>query len=174
MASIDSLTLELAAVAKELKAVHKLLRKVRQTQEDPTGEIAKQRASRSGFNRLQKVSPALQGFLGLADGEGISRGQVTKRINEYVKTNNLKHPENGRVFILDEKLKDLLKVPEGVDVQFTNLQTYLKPHYVGPMDADDSTSTPDENGASVPSTPAPTTQVVKRIIKKPVVKKSAA
>ena len=169
MASIDSIAEQITALSKDLKSLAKIVRKVRAHQEDPTGEKAKERTARSGFNRLQKVSPQLGGFLGLAAGEGISRGEVTKRINAYVKDNNLKHPDNSRVFLLDDKLKAILDVPAGIDLQFTNLQTYLKPHYLGPLDA-----SVEGESAPVPApVPAPAATPTKKVVKK-VVKKSAA
>jgi upstream activation factor subunit UAF30 len=158
---MDSLTLELSSLRNDVKSMHKLLRKVRAHQEDPTGEKAKERASKSGFNKLQRVSPELASFLGLAEGEGISRGQVTSRISQYVKTNNLKSPDNGRVIILDDKLKGILKdVPDGVELKITNLQTYIKEHYLGAIDAPVTEDTP-----ATPEAPK------KKIVKRPVVKK---
>ena len=159
----DVIVSELTALRSEVKSLAKLVRKIRATQEDPTGEKAKERAARSGFNKLQRVSPELAAFLGLADGEGISRGQVTSRISKYVKENNLKDPNNGRIIILDEKLKSILKdVPEGVDIKITNLQTYIKSHYLGLTDV--------EPVVTEPSTPPP----AKKIVKRPVVKKVTA
>ena len=158
-ATNDVIASELTALRSEVKSLAKLVRKIRATQEDPTGEKAKERAARSGFNKLQKVSPALAEFLGLADGEGISRGQVTSRISKYVKENNLKDPNNGRIIILDDKLKSILKdVPDGVDIKITNLQTYIKCHYLGVM------------GEDPPVEVTPT----KKIVKRPVVKKAVA
>lgn len=160
-ATNDDIISELTALRSEVKSLAKLVRKIRATQEDPTGEKAKERAARSGFNKLQKVSPELAAFLGLAEGEGISRGQVTSRISKYVKENNLKDPNNGRVIILDDKLKSILKdVPEGVDIKITNLQTYIKSHYLGLMDE------PEPE----PVAPPP----AKKVVKRPVVKKAAA
>ena len=54
---------------------------------------------------------------------------MTKSINEYVKANGLKHPDNGRILVLDQKLRDLLKPPADVQVTFLNLQKFLSPHY---------------------------------------------
>jgi upstream activation factor subunit UAF30 len=116
----------------ELKSILKLLRKIRAHQEDPTGEKAKERATNNGFNRVQEITPELRDFLGLAEGEKISRSDVTKRVTAYISENGLKHPDNGRMIILDNKLMELLKPPEGVQVTFLNIQTYLNPHYIKP------------------------------------------
>ena len=171
MASMDSISEQITALSKELKSLAKIVRKVRAHQEDPTGEKAKERASRSGFNRLQKVSPQLGAFLGLGEGDGVSRGEVTKRINAYVKEKNLKHPDNNRVFLLDEKLKTILDVPAGIDLQFTNLQTYLKPHYLGALDAPEAAAPAEE--APAPAAAPAAAPTPKKVVKK-VVKKVAA
>ena len=168
MATMESLANMVTSLQSEVKSMHKLLRKVRATQEDPTGEKAKERAAKSGFNKLQRVSSELAAFLGLPEGEGISRGQVTSRIATYVKENNLKSPDNGRVIILDDKLRAILKdVPDGVDIKITNLQTYIKSHYLGSMD---EASTP----APAPAVDGSTEPVKKKIVRRPVVKKPVA
>ena len=177
MATIDSIALDIASLTKDLKALAKVVRKIRAHQEDPTGERAKERSAKSGFNRPQRVSEALSKFLGLGDGEGISRGEVTKRINAYVSANNLKNPDNKRVIILDDKLRTILDVPADKDLGFTNLQTYLKPHYIGPMDdvaSSDCTATEDGSDSTAPAAEASTAKVVKKIVKKAVVKKASA
>lgn len=158
---METITAEIAAIRSELKSLAKIIRKIRAHQEDPTGELAKERAANSGFNRPQKVSEDLRSFLGLAKDELISRSQVTKRLNEYVKTNNLKHPDNGRIIIMDDTLKKLLNPPADVELQFKNLQTYLAPHYIKDAPAPE---------AAEPAKPAP----VKKPTVKKVVKKAAA
>jgi upstream activation factor subunit UAF30 len=76
------------------------------------------------------VTPKLRAFLGLPDGELISRSEVTKFVNKYITEQGLKHPENGRQIILDDKLRDLLAPPADVQVTYLNLQKYLSPHYI--------------------------------------------
>ena len=71
----------------------------------------------------------LRNFLELPEGELVSRSTVTRAINNYVTENNLKHPENGRILMLDDKLKNLLQPPDDVQITFLNLQKYLSPHY---------------------------------------------
>jgi upstream activation factor subunit UAF30 len=41
----------------------------------------------------------------------------------------MKHPDNGRILMLDDKLKNLLQPPADVQITFLNLQKYLSPHY---------------------------------------------
>ena len=159
---MESIASEIAAIRSEIKSLAKIVRKIRAHQEDPTGEVAKERAANSGFNRPQKVSEELHSFLDLAKDELISRSQVTKRLNEYVKKNNLKHPDNGRIIVMDDTLKKLLNPPEDVELQFKNLQTYLAPHYIK------DTPTPVAAAESPKSAP------VKKPTVKKVVKKVAA
>ena len=120
----------LTTLTKKVETLTKIVRKVRATQEDPTGEKAKARAANNGFNRPQKVTDELSEFLGLEKGATISRGEVTRQITQYVNDNNLKHPDNGRHIVLDDKLRALLNPPSDVQLSYMNLQKYLSGHYV--------------------------------------------
>jgi len=162
---------EIAALRNEVKNLTKLVRKIRSTQEDPNGEKAAARSKTNGFNREVKVDEELRTFLGLEEGQLISRSQVTKRINVYVKENGLKHPDNGRVIVMDDKLRALLKPPEDVQVTFLNLQKYISPHYV----KDEPVAEPVAESAPTaePATEA-APKVVKKVVKRPVVKKATA
>lgn len=157
---METITSEIAAIRSELKSLAKIVRKIRAHQEDPTGELAKERAANSGFNRPQKISEDLRAFLGLAEGELISRSQVTKRLSEYVKANNLKNPDNGRIIIMDATLKKLLNPPADVELQFKNLQTYLAPHYI--KDAPAAGKSEESAKPAVAAKP----KVVKKVVKK--------
>jgi upstream activation factor subunit UAF30 len=128
--SLETIQTELAALRTDVKNLTKLIRKIKSTQDDPDGEKAKARAANNGFNRKQDVSPKLRAFLGLPADELISRSEVTKSVNKYITDKGLKHPDNGRQIILDDKLKDLLAPPADVQVTYLNLQKYLSPHYV--------------------------------------------
>jgi upstream activation factor subunit UAF30 len=121
---------EITALRGEMKSLAKLCRKIKAKQDDPDGSKAKARASNNGFNRQQKVDDELRQFLGLEPEQLISRSEVTKKINEYISSKGLKHPENGRQIVLDEALRNLLKPPADVVVTFLNLQKYLSPHYI--------------------------------------------
>jgi chromatin remodeling complex protein RSC6 len=117
----------LESLFKEMKALRKDVRKIRQHFEDPGGEKRAARAQNNGFNKPLSVSDKLRAFLGLAADEKISRSQVTARINGYVTEKNLKAGQN---ITLDDTLKDLLQAPADVQVTFLNIQKYINPHYI--------------------------------------------
>ena len=128
--SLETIQTEIAALRAEVKSLVKLVRKVKNFQEDPDGEKAKKRAENNGFNRKQEITPKLREFLGLPEGELISRSEVTKFVNKYIIDKGLKHPDIGRQIILDDTLRDLLAPPADVQVTYLNLQKYLSPHYI--------------------------------------------
>ena len=128
--SLETIQTEIAALRNDVKNLTKLVRKVKNTQEDPDGEKAKARAENNGFNRKQEITPKLREFLALPEGDLISRSEVIKFVNKYITEKGLKHPENGRQIILDDKLRELLAPPADVVVTYLNLQKYLSPHYV--------------------------------------------
>lgn len=125
MAATTPVTLD--DIAKELKALRKDVRKIRQHIEDPTGEKQAARTQNNGFNKPLDVSDKLRAFLTLGADEKISRSQVTRKVNEYVEAKGLKAGQN---ISLDAALQDILQVPEGVQVTFLNIQKYINPHYV--------------------------------------------
>ncbi|BCV07122.1 MAG: hypothetical protein Ct9H90mV1_0890 [Prasinovirus sp.] len=127
--SIETVLEEIAALRSDVKSLSKIVRKIKAKQDDPTGEKAASRAMNNGFNRKQAISEKLRAFLDLPQGELVSRSTVTKAINKYVTDNGLKNPDNGRILILDDKLRNLLEPPPDVEITFLNLQRYLSPHY---------------------------------------------
>lgn len=127
MATIETLHTAIEALAKELRTLHKDVRKIRQHFEDPTGEKKEARAKNNGFNKPQKVTPELKAFLGLGPDEMISRSQVSNFVNKYLETHGLKE---GQKIKMDETLKSLLDVPADIQLTFLNIQRYMNKHYV--------------------------------------------
>jgi hypothetical protein len=127
MATVEELMALIEEQSKEIKAMRKDLRKIRQHIEDPTGEKAALRSQNNGFRKPQVVSDDLRAFLNLGPEDRISRADVTRKINEYVTVNNLKQGQN---LTLDESLQKLLTPPEGTQVTFLNIQKYINRHYI--------------------------------------------
>jgi len=162
---METVLTEIANLRNEIKSLTKIVRKIRTHQEDPSGEKAKARAVNNGFNRALEISPKLREFLGLDADESVSRSEVTRRINKYITENGLKHPDNGRMIILDAKLIDLLAPPEGVQVTFLNIQKYLSPHYVK-VEKEKKTKAKEEP-APEPEAPVEAAPKKRVVVKKP-------
>lgn len=116
-------------IMSELKSVHREIRKIRQKLDDPDGTKAKARSENSTFKRPMTVSEKLQAFLKIGADEQVSRADVSKRVNQYIKDNNLK---NGAVIVPDAALQDVLQVPQDALATLTSLRLtkYLSPHFI--------------------------------------------
>jgi len=126
--SIEQISNDVNGLRSDIKSLTKMVRKIKSHIEDPTGEKKASRSANNGFNRKQNVSDELRRFLNMAPDEKISRSEVTKGINAYIKKNGLKDAANGRRIILDDELRALLRPDEGVEVTFLNLQKFVSPH----------------------------------------------
>ena len=182
MATNDQILSELTALRKDFDSLTKLVRKLKTTVEDPNGEKAAARRNNpnNGFNRPRQVTPVLKEFLGLAPDATISRTEVTKGVYGYIRENNLKHPDNGKIIMPDAKLKALLGTDDETQITFTNIQKFISPHYIKEdKSAPAPAPTPTPEPTSVPvttepvSTPTSKKKVVKTV-KKAVVRKPVA
>jgi hypothetical protein len=108
-------------VHREIKDARKRKRRVRTEAE---GDAPKRLTI---FEIPLKVSDELCKFLGHPTGTLISRSNVTKQVNNYVKEKGLKNKHN---ITPDAALKKILQVPEGEQLTYFNLQKYLNKHYI--------------------------------------------
>lgn len=83
----------------------------------------------SGFVKPTLISDELAKFLGKSSGTEMSRTDVSREINAYIKSNNLKDQTNGRIIHPDSKLTVLLNVKDGELLSYFNLQKYMKHHF---------------------------------------------
>lgn len=94
------------------------------------GGKRKAREGLNGFARPSLVSDMLASFVGIGSGERIARTDVTKALNEYVKSKDLKNPDNKREVVIDKPLSNLTGLDEGSKISLFGMQAYLKHHYV--------------------------------------------
>ena len=118
---------------KYLKIVKSLTKSKRRRSDDVS--VAKKEPS--GFISPIQLSPELCDFLSVPYETLLARTVVTKRIITYIKENSLESKSNGRNFDLsnvdDEKatvLRKLFKIENGDEVNYFNLKSYLKPHFI--------------------------------------------
>lgn len=84
----------------------------------------------SGFAKPGPVSKDLRKFLGLADGELISRTKVTQAFTAYCKEHNLQKDSDKRTINADKTVTKLLRLDKNSPpLTFFNLQRYMKIHY---------------------------------------------
>jgi chromatin remodeling complex protein RSC6 len=55
---------------------------------------------------------------------------VSKEINRYIREHSLQDKTNGRKIIPDDKLTTLLKLKEGDELTYFNLQRFMKHHFI--------------------------------------------
>lgn len=168
----ERIVTELEWLRNEVKKMARVQKKIFTRIDDPDGAKAAARSANNGFNRPQKITEELRAFLGLPEGEMISRSAVTRRVNAYIKENKLQDAVDGKRVNFDDKLTALLKPPAGEIVTFLNIQKYLSPHYIkddaaAPAAAPAATETPV--AAPEPSKKKPAVAKKKPVVRKPVV-----
>ena len=84
----------------------------------------------SGFAKPGPVSKDLRTFLGLKEGDLISRTKVTQQFTAYCRDHNLQKDSDKRTINPDKTIKSLLRLDKSSPpLTFFNLQRYMKIHY---------------------------------------------
>ena len=109
-------------VHREMKDARKRRRRVKV---DENGVEVKR--APSIFERPTQVTAELLSFLGRPASTLMSRSEVTKAVNEYVKSHELKNKHDIKP---DAPLRKLLAIGEGEPLTYFNLQRYLNRHYI--------------------------------------------
>lgn len=127
---------QLASLFSAVKADFKLLEKTvaRELKNAQKSSSRKKKASGnrqpSGFVKPTRISDELAQFLGKAVGTEMARTDVSKEINQYIRTNGLQDKTNGRKINADPKLSLLLKLKKDDELTYFNLQRYMKHHFI--------------------------------------------
>ena len=85
--------------------------------------------SPSGFVKPTLISDELATFLSKPSGTEMARTEVTREINTYIRANDLQDKTNGRKINPDKSLAALLKIQNGDELTYFNLQRYMSPHF---------------------------------------------
>ena len=132
-----------AAVHEALEAAKALKREARDSKKrrrkdpaDMTPEEKKAweaRRANNAFLKLRPITDELSSFMGLPPKSQRSQTDVTKFVSTYVKAHNCFDPNFKRRIIPDAKLGKLLRVKDGQEVTYLNLQSFLKVHFIKPV-----------------------------------------
>lgn len=112
-----------------LKALQKSYDKMRKVVDRQEKKKATARSTPSGFAKPTKISDELCAFLNVPKGTLMSRTEVTRAINSYVKEHNLYDPSNRRIINPDANLKKILVLQPGEQLSFFTLQRAIKVHF---------------------------------------------
>lgn len=132
-----------AAVHDAQEAVKAIKRDARDSKKrrrkDPADMTPEEKASwearraNNAFLKLRPITDELATFMGLPSKSQKSQTDVTKFVSNYVKAHNCFDPNFKRRIIPDAKLGKLLRVKDGQEVTYLNLQSFLKVHFVKPV-----------------------------------------
>jgi len=133
----EELGTKLAGLVTALKEIQGLVKtlskdydKMKKTVEKSERKRANARSNPNGFAKPSKIVNELCDFCSVPHGTLMSRTDVTRTINAYIKEKNLNKPENKRQIIPDEKLRTLLKLKPGEEINYFKLQGVLSPLFV--------------------------------------------
>lgn len=166
---IRALKKEVAFMEKNLNKLQSKKSKKKKFFLDENGEVRK-----NGFARPTDISDELADFLGVERGVQIARTEVTKKINTYVKENDLQDPEKRRCILLDsaagKKLKSILSDVVDADgnpcdLNFINIQKFIK-HHFPKKGATQNVPAPAPEKSTTTTTTTTTTKKVKKPLKK--------
>jgi chromatin remodeling complex protein RSC6 len=113
-----------------LKTLSKEHEKMKKAVEKTERKRANARNNPNGFAKPSKIVDELCDFCGVPRGTKMSRTDVTRSINSYIKEKNLNKPENKRIIIPDEKLRTLLKLKVGDEVNYFKVQSFISPLFI--------------------------------------------
>ena len=84
----------------------------------------------SKFCALTKISDKLSVFLGIKKGTEMTRINVTREINKYIRINNLQDKQNKIIINPDTKISTLFGLNNGDELTHFNIQKYIGPHLI--------------------------------------------
>lgn len=131
---VRALVAEATAATKALKRESRESK--RRVRKDPATMTPEEKAAwearraNNAFLKLRPISDELASFMGLPAKSQASQTQVTKHVSQYVKTHGCFDPSFKRRIVPDAKLAKLLRVKDGQEVTYLNLQSFLKVHFV--------------------------------------------
>ena len=87
----------------------------------------------SKFCAPTKISDKISVFLGIEKGTKMSRVNVTREINKYIRLNNLQDKQNKFLINPDTKISILFGLNDGYVLTYFNLQKHISPHIIYPV-----------------------------------------
>lgn len=131
MTRLQCLGLQITALKTDYRVLEKQWSKELRSATKKSNKGKKKSGNRapSGFVKPTKISDELAIFLGKPLGSEMARTEATSNITQYVRDHKLQNKDNGRIILADDKLRELLKLNDDVELTYFNLQRYMSPHF---------------------------------------------
>jgi len=84
----------------------------------------------SGFAKPSKVTKELCEFMNKEEGTEIARTEVTRALVSYIKQNKLENAANSKIINPDQKLKMLLGIEDGQELNYFTIQKFMNKHFI--------------------------------------------
>jgi upstream activation factor subunit UAF30 len=122
--AMNALKTEFRTLEKKATRELKMAQKIKDKRKRKSGN-----RSPSGFVKPTLISDELAKFLSKPSGTEMARTEVTREINTYIRAHDLQDKTNGRKINPDNSLAALLKIGQGEELTYFNLQRYMSPHF---------------------------------------------
>lgn len=109
----------------ELRVLKKEYDRLKKTVEKTERKRANARSNPNGFAKPVPITDELCTFLSLPKGSELSRTDITRQINAYIRQHNLNKPENKRFIIPDDKLRKLFHLAAGEEISYFSIQKHI-------------------------------------------------
>ena len=130
---LQGLTNDVREVTTSIRVLQKEhTRFVRENSKKNTKRMNRVKRTASGFAKPTLLSDEMYDFLAIEKNTLVVRNDVTRKLNEYVLSNNLRDSKDKRNIIPDAKMRKLLNFTDGDSLTYFNIQKYIKHHFVKP------------------------------------------
>jgi chromatin remodeling complex protein RSC6 len=115
---------------------NKVKKEVKSKQEKKDVKVKKERKKKeeiippSAITSPTLITVELQSFLGKEDGCLVTRLEITNKLYEYIKINNLQNFENKKIINPDDKLKKLFNLSDNQELTYFNIQSMINKHFI--------------------------------------------
>tara|TARA_Y100000389_G_scaffold53846_1_gene49660 strand:+ start:5949 stop:6497 length:549 start_codon:yes stop_codon:yes gene_type:complete len=130
VATITSLKSQLTQLSQKVKTLERRAKKeVKMAVKNSKTKSKSGSKKKTGFTAPAPITDELAEFLGKEPGTQMARTEVTKELSKYFKKHNLQKPENRRIILANKAVKKLLRLKNGDELSYFNLQRYISPHF---------------------------------------------
>ena len=109
----------------ELKVIKKEYERLKKVVEKTERKRANARSNPNGFAKPVPISDELCHFFSMPTGSELSRTDITRKINAYIREHNLNKPDNKRFIVPDAALRKLFQLAVGEEISYFSIQKHI-------------------------------------------------